>query len=304
MEGNIDNWKRIRHRLELMGVYILSILPRLLPLKVSVRFGAILGFLAFDIFRIRRSVTLNNLKRAFGDRMSSRERLRTGRRSYINFAKSMIEFASIGSLSGDDLRELVSFSGKDYMEEALKKGHGVIAITGHLGSWELMGAAFAATGIPTDFLVGQQGNKFVDSHINRLRRKAGIGTIPVGVSIRGIFTSLKKNRVVAMLSDQDARKAGIFVDFFGIPSSTYPGAAQFACRVNCPIIFCFIVRGEDETHHAVFCPPIQVNPEADREEEIKRLTALHVKALEESVIKYPDQYFWAHKRWKTKPPDK
>ena len=285
-------------------MWILSQLPALLPLRVSVKFGGILGILAFDIFRIRRQVTLDNLQKAFGDGMTPQERLKTGRKSYINFAKSMIEFASLSRMKKENLRGLVSFSGEEYVEEVLKRGNGVIMITGHFGSWELFGAAAAARGMPIDFLVGEQTNKLVDSYINGLRKSVGIGTIPLGVSIRGIFTALKKNRMVAMLSDQDARKAGIFVDFFGIPSSTYPGAAQFACRVNCPILFAYIVRKRDGTHNAVFLPPIEVNPEAEKKNEIMRLTALHAKALEECIRKNPDHYFWAHRRWKTKPTDK
>jgi KDO2-lipid IV(A) lauroyltransferase len=275
-----------------------------LPFRASVKFGWILGVLAFDVLRVRRQVTLDNLRRAFGDSMNPRERLETGRRSYINFAKSMIEFASIGRVKEEKLRELVFFTGEEYVEEALKRGGGAILVAGHFGSWELLGAAMAAKSMPIDFLVGEQTNNLVDSYINRLRRSAGIGTIPIGVSIRGIFTSLKKNRIVAMLSDQDARKAGIFVDFFGIPSSTYPGAAQFAYRANCPIIFSYVVRRGNETHDAVFLPPIEINPEAEKKLEIMRLTSLYTKALEECVRKYPDQYFWAHKRWKTKPPNK
>jgi KDO2-lipid IV(A) lauroyltransferase len=156
--------------------------------------------------------------------------------------------------------------------------------------------------MPVDFLVGEQTNKLVDDYMNRIRHDSKIGTIPIGVSMRGIFSALKRNRLVAMLTDQDARKAGIFVDFFGIPASTYPGAAQFAQKLGCPIIFCYICRQADETHRAVFLPPMEVDTSAGKQEEVLRLTAAHVKALEEAVSKHPDQYFWAHRRWKTKPP--
>lgn len=294
-------WKRIRHRLELAGVYLLTALPSVLPLKLSVKLGGFLGILAFDVFRIRRGVTLGNLKRAFKDRMDSAKRVRTGRRSYVNFAKSMVEFASLRRIGPERLERLVLFSGMENLNRALSGGRGVIVVTGHFGSWELLGAAAAAAGLPVDFLVGEQTNKLVDSYINRLRREAGIGTIPVGVSLRGIFSSLRKNRMVAMLSDQDARGAGVFVDFFGIPSSTYPGAAQFAYKTGCPVLFCYIVRRSDETHRAVFLPPLKVNTEAEKENEILRITAAHARALEEVAAEHPDQYFWAHRRWKTRP---
>lgn len=299
----ISRWKRIRHRLELAGVYILAALPAVIPLKLSLKIGGLLGVLAFDLFRIRREVTIKNIGRAFGNRMDYPEKVKTGRRSYINFAKSMVEFASMGRFSEEKLLELVTFSSVEYVDDVLDRGKGAIVVTGHFGSWELLGAATAARKIPVDFLVGEQTNKLVDDYMNRIRNISGLGTIPIGVSMRGIFASLKNNRLVAMLSDQNARKAGVFVDFFGIPASTYPGAAQFAQKLGCPILFCYIRRREDETHEAVFLPPIEVDPLAEKDSEIMRLTRAHVEALEKVVYEYPDQYFWAHRRWKTRPPE-
>jgi len=294
-------WKKLRHRLELLGVHLLAFMPRLLPYKWAVKMGTPLGVMAFDIIRIRRNVTLSNLKRAFGDRMNHGQRVKTGRRSYINFAKSMIEFASIPRLSDEKLKKMVSLDGKEQVDLALDKGKGVVIVTGHFGSWELLGAASASAGMPVDFLVGEQTNSLVDDYINRLRASAGIGTIPMGVTMRGVFRSLKNNRVVAMLSDQDARRGGIFVDFFGIPSSTYPGAAQFAHRLGSPIVFCYIVRQRDEYHRTVFLPPMEADPDADKMTEIRRLTGEFTEALEDAVREHPDQYFWAHRRWKTRP---
>jgi KDO2-lipid IV(A) lauroyltransferase len=296
-------WKGFRHRLELFGVHFLSFLPRLLPYRTAVRAGTVIGIIAFDIVRIRRRVTLANLEAAFGDRMSEAERVRTGRLSYINFAKSMIEFASIPRLSERRLRELVTFEGEEYVQRGLEKGTGAVMVTGHFGSWELLGAAAAAEGMPVDFLVGEQTNPLVDDYINGLRKSAGIGTIPMGVTMRGVFKSLKDNRMVAMLSDQDARKAGIFVDFLGIPASTYPGAAQFAFRLGSPVIFCYITRNSDETHRAAFLPPMEADREGDKHEEIRRLTEQFTSALERAVREFPGQYFWAHRRWKTAPPE-
>jgi KDO2-lipid IV(A) lauroyltransferase len=297
------SWKKARHRLELLGVRILVALPRLLPFRAAVKLTGLLGVFAFDVFRIRRRVTLENLELAFGDLLSARERERIGRRSYVNFAKSMVEFASFGRLSRKRLTDLVSFTGVEHLDEALSRGRGVMAVTGHFGSWELLGAATVAYGYPADFLVGDQSNKLVDHLMNDLRREGGIGVIARGIAARGVFESLKDNKIVALLSDQDARRAGIFVDFFGTPASTYPGAAQFAYRMRCPIICCYIVRRDDESHEGVFRPLIEVRPEADKQEEVRRLTAAYTKEIERFVREHPEQYFWAHKRWKTKPSD-
>lgn len=288
--------------MELLGVRFLIALPALFPLRVSVKVGGGLGVLAFDLFRVRRKTTLENLEAALGRDLDEGERIKIGRRSYINFAKSMVEFASLGRLKRKDLLKLVTITGRENMDRALEGGSGAVVVTGHFGSWELLGAVAVAAGVPADFLVGEQSNRLVDELMNQLRRAAGIGIISRGIAARGVFGSLKMNRVVALLSDQDARKAGVFVDFFGMPASTYPGAAQFAYRINCPIVFCYIVRKDDETHEAVFLPPINVVPDAERDAEVLRLTAEHTKALERCVRRYPDHYFWAHRRWKTKPP--
>jgi KDO2-lipid IV(A) lauroyltransferase len=295
-------WKGFRHRLELFGVKLLGSLPLLLPYRWSVKAGGLIGAFAFDVVRIRRRVTLENLERAFGDGMTRAERVRTGRGSYVNFTKSMVELASLRRLSTERLRELVRIHGRENIDAALAEGRGVIVVTGHFGSWELLGASGVAQGIPVDFIVGEQTNGLVDDYVNGLRMSAGIGIIPKGIAMRGVFKSLKKNRSIAILSDQDARRAGIFVDFFGIPSSTYPGAAQFVQKTGCPMVFCSIVRRADETHDVWFLPAMHADPGADRDNEVRRLTAAHTKDLEQAIRKNPDHYFWAHRRWKTKPP--
>jgi len=299
-----NGWKGVKHRLELFGVKLLSSLPLLLPYKWSIKVAGSIGAFAFDVVRVRRQVTLENLERAFGDEMTHADRVCVGRRSYVNFTKSMVELASLRRLSKKEkLHDLVRIHGMENMDAALSEGKGVIVVTGHFGSWELLGASGVAHGLPVDFIVGDQTNTLVNDFINEMRQSAGIGIIPKGISVRGVFSSLKKNRVIAILSDQDARSAGIFVDFFGIPSSTYPGAAQFVWKRGCPMVFCSIVRRGDETHDAWFEPAMYAVEGGEREGEVHRLTSALTKKLEDAIRKNPDHYFWPHKRWKTKPPE-
>jgi KDO2-lipid IV(A) lauroyltransferase len=294
--------RRIRHRIELAGVRLLVALPRVFPLKTSVKLGGVLGLVAFDVARIRRRVTLANLDRAFGDGLAAGEKVRIGRASYVNFAKSIIEFASLGRLKKEDYPKIVRFEGLENLRDPIARGHGVLAVTGHFGSWELLGAGVASLGLPVDFLVGEQANNLVNDLMNGLRRSAGIGIIERGVAARGVFEALRKRRIVALLADQDAGKAGVFVEFFGTPASTFQGPAQFACRTGSPLVCCAIVRRADETHDAILFPPIYPDALADRDAEVLRLTREHTKILEDCVRRYPEQYFWAHRRWKTRPP--
>jgi len=290
-----------RHRLELAGVRFLIALPRVFPLRTSVKLGGLLGLAGFDVFRIRRRVSLENLDRAFSGRFTARERTAIARRSYVNFAKSIVEFASLGRIKKGEYGRIVRVSGFEHLAGPLESGHGVVAVTGHFGSWELLGAGIAARDLPVDFLVGEQSNSLVNDTMNGLRRAAGIGIIERGVAARGVFDSLRRGRIVALLADQDARRAGVFVDFFGTPASTFQGPAQFAFRTGCPIVCCCIVRRGDETHDVTFFPPLYPRGGAARDAEVFRLTEAHTKILEGYVREYPDHYFWAHRRWKTKP---
>ncbi len=299
----VHSSKRFRHRLELAGVRFLKQLPALLPFRAAVKLGGFLGRFAFDIVRIRRRVTLDNIAAAFGERYSAAERRSIGRRSYVNFAKSMVEFASLDRLDHERLRTIVRMERADHLDAVLERGRGAVVVTGHFGSWELLGAATVAYGYAVDFLVGEQSNRLVDQLMNDLRETSGIGIIARGVAARRVVGSLKKNRIVALLSDQDARRAGIFVDFLGRPASTFQGAAQFALRMRSAIVCCYIVRQPDESHIAFFLPPIPVDTEAEREGEIRRLTEEHTRLLARCIEKHPDHYFWAHRRWKTKPPE-
>jgi KDO2-lipid IV(A) lauroyltransferase len=272
------------------------------PFRLAVKLGGLLGRFAFDIVRIRREVTLDNIAAAFGERYTAAERRSIGRRSYVNFAKSMVEFASLDRLDAGRLRSIVRLEGREHIDATLERGRGAVVVTGHFGSWELLGAATVAHGYTVDFLVGEQSNSLVDQLMNDLRVTSGIGIIARGVAARGVFSSLKRNRIVALLSDQDARRAGIFVDFLGRPASTFQGAAQFALRMKSTIVCCYTVRQPDESHIAFFLPPITVDTEAEREGEIRRLTEEHTRLLERCIEKHPDHYFWAHRRWKTRPP--
>jgi len=295
-------WKRLRHRLELMGVRLMASMPRLLPYKLSIKAGGLLGRFAFDVVRVRRGVTLDNLDRAFGDTLSGKEKIRTGRRSYINFTKSMFELASLPRLGREKVRELIRYHDFHHVRNPVAEGRGVAVVTGHFGSWELLGASAAVQDLPVDFIVGEQTNSLVDEYVNGLRSSVGIGVIYKGIGVRAVFRSLREGRIVAILNDQDARRSGIFVDFFGIESSTYPGAGQFAFRTGCPVVSCHIVRRPDETHDAYFQPPLYADPEADPDAEARRITETVTKRLESAIRENPDHYFWAHKRWKTKPP--
>ena len=293
--------RHIRYRMEYAFVRLMEAVVCLLPPGVARALGRLLGFLAFSLFRIRREVTLGQLKAVFGKEYSERERVAIGRRAYENFAMTVVEFSRFPVCSPGEILEMVEMEGREHLDRALEGGKGAILVAGHFGNWELMGAALRAAGYPVNFLVGRQHNGLVDRRMNEYRRMMDIGIIPRGIALRGVIHALRKNQFVAMLSDQDARRQGIFVNFLGRKASTPQGAAVFARKVGCPIIVGSSFRGKRGAHRIVLAEPVVPPVTENKARDIRLATQRFTDLLSGAVRQQPDHWFWPHRRWKTVP---
>ncbi|MCX5801122.1 MAG: lysophospholipid acyltransferase family protein [Candidatus Eisenbacteria bacterium] len=292
--------RRLSHPLEYLLTIVLVRLFQILPHETALRLGGSLGRFTFEVVRLRRRVVLENLRRAFPEK-SEAEILAIARGTYRNLAMSLVEYARLPVTSDEEMRGRVTVEGLESFREALAGSKGAVLVTGHFGSWELMGAALRALGYPVNFLVGEQKNKAVDNLMNQLRRSKGIGIIKMGVSMRRVLEALKKNEFVAMLSDQDAGSRGVFVDFLGRPASTPFGPASFALRTGACLVSGFILR-EDLSHHRVVLEtPILPAITGDKEKDLAHFTQAYTSLLEKYVRERPDHWLWLHRRWKTRP---
>ncbi len=290
----------LRFSIEYGAVKFLLGIVRLFPLRVSLPIGAFWGWTAFTLFRVRRAVSIENVRSALAcDSGTARS---IARRAYMNLGRSLVEFASIGKWTSQRIKNLVAIEGSEYFDEVLRSGRGAVLFTGHFGNWELLAARAAAIGHPFHVLVGQQSNRRVDEIINSLRRSQNVKIIYQQAGLRQVLRALESNEYVAILADQDARRSGIFVEFLGKPASTFREPARLAIRQGCPIICGFIVRKRGGRHVAKIQPPLWPNQELEDEAAIHDLTQRYTSMLESFVREYPDHYFWAHRRWKTKPP--
>ncbi len=291
------NSRTIKHRIEYWITYLVGAFARIIPYRLALALGSFLGWLTFDVLRMRRKVTLINLKNSLGKGKDGLAKI--GRRAYQNIGKSMVEYSLFPSLDKEKILRMVEFEGTEHFDEALRKGRGAVLVAGHFGSWELMGAATRQKGYPVDFLVGEQHNLLVDNLMNDYRRSVGIGIIKMGAAAKGIIRALKNNRFVAMLSDQDAGSDGTVVEFFNRPASTPKGPAAFALKMDVPIIMAFIIRENKKKQRIIIEKPIFVEKTSDKEEDIKNLTQAYTSVLESYIRKYPDHWFWPHRRWKS-----
>ncbi len=294
--------KRFRHALEVAGVRVAFAMTRLLPMRLAGAIGAGLGSFAYSVLGVRRDVSRDNIARALGDAAAKHGGASAiAKRSYANLGRSMMEFVAFARITHDDVRAMVRFEGLEHFDRAVEGGNGAVLFAGHFGNWELLGAGIAAYGYPIHFLVGEQTNHRVDDLMNDLRRKQGIGIISRNVALKKVLRALKSNQFVALLADQDARKGGVFVEFLGRPAASARGPAMFAIKQGCPIVTGHIRRVKGGGHVATLEPPLYADPALDGDEQVRDLTQRFTDQLSSWIRRYPDEYFWAHRRWKTQP---
>jgi KDO2-lipid IV(A) lauroyltransferase len=297
----VSKAKRFRWWLEYGLLYALFMVSRIMPRPVLFAWGRLLGRVAFHILRIRRGVALDNLRAAFGSEMTEREIHSLAARFYANLGLTLMEFFTLYDLSRQQILQKVTVEGIEHLEACRRQGRGALLLSGHLGNWELAGAAMSARGYPVSYLIKSQSNPYVDRMQNEIRRRAGVGVIRQGASVRQLVYALRRHEIVGILGDQDGGNQGLFIDFLGRPASVFRGPAYMAYRTGCPVIPGGIVREEKGKHRVILTPPIDIDPSWDEETAVAELSRAHTQRLADLIRKYPDQYFWVHRRWKTQP---
>jgi KDO2-lipid IV(A) lauroyltransferase len=267
------------------------------------RIGARIGALGYRPLGIRRGVVERQIAAAFpGLDVANVKRI--AHAAYEHLGRTSIEAALLARLGRDAVLDL--FEGVDewrLVEEGLSHGRGLILVTGHLGNWELGGAYIAARGIPVDAIARRMSNPLFDRYLTETRSRIGMVVVHDADAVRRTPRSLRENRAVAFLSDQGVMGlASTFVPFFGRPAKTPRGPAVFALRLGVPVVFGTAVRQPSGKYRLVF-ESIPVEDTGDRDRDVDAIVARYTATLERWVRRYPEQYFWHHRRWRRQPPD-
>jgi KDO2-lipid IV(A) lauroyltransferase len=267
-----------------------------LPVDLSRAVGAGLGW-AVATLGVRRETVEEQIAAAFPDKSAEWVRATTVA-SYRHFGR---EIATIARLARDGGRALLDRIRRDEVL-ALYRGvtggeRGAIIVTGHLGNWEVAGAFLASIGLDMAAVVKRQRNEAFDRRLLHTRRQLGIEPIYMQDARARVPEALEEGKTVALVADQDAGSRGVFVPFLGRPASTFRGPARLSLAGNVPLFFGAAVRDGDSYRgilEAVERPA--AGPGAEEE-----YTRRWVARLEAHVRNRPDQYFWFHRRWKTRP---
>lgn len=293
----------VQHRLEYALVRAARGVDRVVGRRRSDAFAGWLGKLAYRPLGIRADLVEQHVQRAFPEQDEAWVQ-RVARTSYAHLGREAMSMLRLSRLGAEEVRAVTDVDdGLGELRAAVESDTGAVMVTGHFGNWEIGGAALAARGIPLDVVAQRQANPLVDRLLNSARERLGMRVIRRGNATKESLRSLRAGRVVALVADQDARGAGIFVPFLGRPASTYRGPAVLALRSGAPLFIGTAVRFGHRYRVRVRRVPLpEEAAPADQDHQVRALTLEHVRALEAEVRAEPGQYFWHHRRWKTAPP--
>jgi KDO2-lipid IV(A) lauroyltransferase len=279
----------------------ISWIARRLSFRSAGMVGAWLGEAVFSFTAFRKNVTLDNLRQAFPEK-NEEEILRIARGAYRNYGIAVLESLWTNRQSAETLKSLVRVVNLHELAAARRLGKGVILLSGHFGSWELLPSAVRLNlDTPLGMIVQRQRNKRIDAKIDASRSRFDNVTIPMGPSSRRVLKALADNQVVLVLADQSGPKEAVFVEFFGRPAATHRGTAAFSLKTGAPIVMGFLVRQEDGSYLFTLEEVDRSGLDSPSEENIVELTRRHVVVLEKWIRKHPDHWLWMHKRWKHTP---
>ncbi len=287
------------HLAETALLHVVAGLFATLPRGIALATGALLGS-AMGALGVRKSVAQSNIERAFPGR-DDRWRARVLAEHYRELGRVAADYARLPSLARAPRDRVFSrFQGEEHVHAARARGRGVLFLTGHLGNFELLGAVMSQM-MPIAFVVKPMSNPGATEWIAQLRQSAGVDQLPIGAGVRGALRRLRAGGAVAMLADQDARRDGVFVPFFGHLASTPAGPAWLSLASGAPLVFGTCLRGPDGRYEARFYPPIVPVGRADHAQDVLDLTCRHTGMLEAIIRERPESWFWLHRRWKTAP---
>ena len=282
-----------------LALKLLGLLPRGLARAAGARVAALLFLIRPTLRRAARA----NLQLAFPD-WSDAQRRRVIRGLVRHLGWMAGEFSQFPKYSRENIERIVVLDGFENFAAAERRNQGVLFLTGHMGAWELAPFAHALYGHPLHFLVRPIDNPRVDALINRYRCLSGNQPIYKNEAARAVLKVLGAGGTVGILADQNtALDEGVFVDFFGIPASTTAGLARFALHTDAAVVPGYIFWDAAMRKYRLrFEPAIELVRTGDAEADVRENTARFTHVVEDYARRFPDQWLWVHRRWKTRPP--
>jgi KDO2-lipid IV(A) lauroyltransferase len=249
-----------------------------------------------------RHVGERNLELAMPE-LPRRERRRMLLKLFRNLGWQLVEFCRMPRYTPDNIRNWIRTEGLEHYLAAAARGNGVLILTGHLGAWELSSFYHSLMGHPMGMVIRRLDNKLLDEYVNHIRCLRGNRVLHKDDFARGLLTAMHAGEAVGILMDTNMTPPqGVFVRFFGIEACTASGLARVALRTGAAVVPGFLVWEEKERRYVLhFGPELSFSNTGDTEGDILTATRQCNDVLEAWIRRYPDQWLWIHRRWKTRP---
>jgi KDO2-lipid IV(A) lauroyltransferase len=292
----------MRESLEYAVVWTLVKLLGSLPRRWARALGADVGAVAYGILGRLRKVGLTNLELAFPEK-SVAERDRILRNLYRNLGWLLAEFCRMPRFTMENTGEFLRYEGLEHYLSARERGKGVLIVTGHLGAWELSSYYHSLMGHPMSMVIRRLDNARVDRLVNEIRCLHGNRVLHKDDFARGLLAAMRQGETVGILMDTNMTPPqGAFVPFFGHMACTASGMARVALKTGATVLPGFMLWEESEQKYVLhFGEAIEIGSTGDDEQDVIENTARFTAVIESWVRKYPDQWLWVHRRWKTRP---
>lgn len=292
---------KLRHYMEYYSLRAVVACLRLLSFKRASAIGGRLGLLVHAL-GIRRDVVERQVRAAFPG-LAELEVLRISRASYESLGRTTIETAMFPTLTPATFLELFeSVDAWSVVERTHAAGRGILFVAGHLGNWELTGSLVACMGVRVEAVARGMENPVFDAYLTETRSRIGVTVMHDSEAVRRVPRLVRDGKAVGFLVDQGAAGlASTWVPFFGRLAKTPRGPAVFALRLDAPVVFGCVIR-QPNSRFIMHFEEVVVERTGDRETDINAIVAAYTATLERWVRRYPEQYFWQHRRWKHQQP--
>ena len=305
MKKKINLSTNIRYVIEYGLVLMVIFFLENLSAKTIYRLGFVLGNLTYILATKRKRIALVNLNIAFGDKISNKKKKQTIKNSFTQVALSLLQ--SLWVLNHPDrVNQLIEGEpiGLDILKKCLERGKGIFFLTAHYGNWEIMGIDHGYRNVgKLHSIIRRLDNPYLNKVAKKLRTVSGNKILCRDESLLQVVRAIKNNEAVAIMMDQNTAKGGIFVDFFGEKAATARALARLSYRTGTPIIPFFCYPTEKGTYRLKYGPELTLKKTEHREKDITEWTQLCEKFIEKTINDTPDPWIWAHRRWKTRPPE-
>lgn len=292
----------MRHRLEYWPVWAIMQLLRVLPRPLARGAAISLVMLVYVLHGRLRRIGWRNLELAFPEK-SKKERKRILRGVYFSLGRLLAEIPKFPTYTRENAHKIATYEGIECFERAEARGKGVLFLTAHLGGWEIGSFVHALHGHPLHVVMRRLDNPLLDRLTRWLRTMHGNQLINKDEFARGVLSALRKGSTVGVLMDTNMTPPeGVFVPFFGIPACTTTSVARLAQKTGAAVVPAFTIWDKEIGRYRVhFEPAVETTVTGDDAADALVNTARYTKVIEDFIRRYPDQWLWVHRRWKTRP---